>query len=119
MLKKMVCDFLYNDKITLEEWDTLLLFGFNGRTKNNYALNFMLTLARFAIWRRRNIMKQKKKEIAIQLLYKQIMMEEIQVLYDYCKMLENMEMFEKCITINNPYIVKTWTGFEVLLPEDV
>ncbi len=65
MLKKMVCDFLYNDTITLEEWDTLLLFGFNGKAKNKYALNFMLTLARYAIWRRRNIMKQKKKEIKI------------------------------------------------------
>ncbi len=39
-------------------------------------------------------------------------MEEIQVLYDYCKMLENMEMFEKCITKNNPYIVRTWTGLK-------
>ncbi len=33
MLKKMVCDFLYNDKITLEEWDTLLLFGLMERQK--------------------------------------------------------------------------------------
>lgn len=48
-------------KITLEEWDVLLLFGFDGKAKNKYALNFMLTLARHAIWRRRNIMKQKKK----------------------------------------------------------
>lgn len=63
--------------------------------------------------------EKKKKEISIALLYKQILIEEIQVLYDYCKTLENMEMFDKCIIKNNPYVVRTWTGFEVLLPRDV
>lgn len=58
----MVCDLLYDDKISLEEWDVMLLFGFDGKAKNKYALNFMLTLARYAIWRRRNIMKKKKKK---------------------------------------------------------
>ncbi len=44
-------------------------------------------------------MKQ-NKFIKITLLYKQIL-EEIKVLYDHCKMVENMELFEKkCITKN-------------------
>lgn len=118
MLKTMVCNFLYDENIILEEWDTLFLFGFNGKTKNKFALNYMLTLARFTIWKRRNIMKQKKKEIPLVLLYKQIVTEEIMVIYDYCKMYEKMDIFEKCITKNNPYIVQTWTGFEVFLPGD-
>ncbi len=77
----------------------MLLFGFNGKSKHKYALNFMLTLARNAIWRRRNIMKQ-NKFIKITLLYKQIL-EEIKVLYDHCKMVENMELFEKKIITKN------------------
>lgn len=118
MLKTMVCNFLYDENIILEEWDTMFLFGFNGKTKNKFALNYMLTLARYTIWKRRNIIKQKKKEIPLVLLYKQIVTEEIMVIYDYCKMYEKMDIFEKCITKNNPYIVQTWISFEVFLPGD-
>lgn len=46
-------------------------------------------------------------------------MEEIQILYDYCKTMENMEMFDKCIIKDNLYVVRTSTGFEVLLPGNV
>jgi len=60
ILKKIIGDFLFDKRIILEEWETTFLFGFNGKAKNKFALNFILTVARFAICRRRNIMKQKK-----------------------------------------------------------
>ncbi|MGL4357079.1 MAG: hypothetical protein ACRCSY_00005, partial [Cetobacterium sp.] len=119
MLKKMIGDFLFDKRIIVEEWETMFLFGFNGKSKNKFALNLMLTVARFAIWRRRNLMKQKKVELSISVFYKQILRDEVKVLYDYFYMNGKMEIFEECIIRNNAYIVKASNGFEIVLPENI
>jgi len=61
----------------------------------------------------------KENELPISVFYKQILSNELKVLYDYFKMNEKMEIFENWIIRSNAYIVKTTDGFKVLLPENV
>lgn len=112
ILKKMVTNFIYNEQMDVKEWDNVLLFGFSGKSKNKYVIIIMLSIARYAIWKRRNTMRKKVKEISVIALYEQILTEELQVIYDYCNMCNNIEIK------NNLYVIRTWTGFKVLLPKE-
>lgn len=117
MLRKIVGDFLNDQNDWLEKWETLILFGFNGTAQNVYALNLWLTVARYTIWRRRNIMKMKNKELSLCNLFKQYLTAVMEDIYDYFNINAQMDVFDKYIVENNPYIIKTWSGFNVILPE--
>lgn len=64
-LKKMMGTFILDKSIFPDGWETVFLFGFNGKASNKYALNLWLSVARHVIWSRRNLMKREKKDFSV------------------------------------------------------
>lgn len=116
-MKKITEEFVCDVNVIQDKWETLFLFGFSGQAKNKYALNLWLATARHTIWNRRNIIKQKGREISVCNLYKQKLTYVIEILREYCHIMRKPDMSVKCIVNNNPFIKKTWTEYEVILPE--
>lgn len=94
-----------------------ILFGFNGNAKNVCFLHFMLTFARFVIWSRRNMVKQKKTKIPVCKLFKLKMCYILNVLFDNYNMNEEKYVFVKNFVKENQYIEINFFHFNVLLPE--
>lgn len=117
---KIIADTMVEDKTVIQEqWETVFLFGYNGKMKNKYVFNLMLSVARFTVWERRNIVKQKQKEVPACKLFKQKLYVIFKTLYDFLFMTGNIEAFDKKIVDNNPFIEREWIGFNVKLPECV
>lgn len=115
-LKKMVGMFIVDQSIIQDGWETLFLFGFNGKASNKYALNLWLSVARHVIWSRRNLMKKEKKDLSVCVLFKHKLTNTIKILYNYFNMTGQMGIFNKCIVNDNPFITKTYTNFDLILP---
>lgn len=78
--------------------------------------NLVLTVARLIVWKRRDIVKETKGNVSVCKLFKQRMCFILQVLYDYFKMEDKEEVFDKTFVQNNPFVEKTCFYFNVTLP---
>lgn len=116
-LKEIVRKLGVDETIVDLNWETIFLFGFKGKVNNVCFLNLILTVARLIIWRRRNIVKEKKKNVSVCKLFKQRMCFILQVLFDYFKMEAKEEVFNKKFVQNNPFIENTWFNFNITFPE--
>lgn len=115
-LKMMVGMFIVDQSIIQDGWETLFLFGFNGKASNKYALNLWISVAKHVIWSRRNLMKKEKKDLSVCVLFKHKLTNTIKILYEYFNMTGQMEIFNKCIVDDNPFITKKYTSFDLTLP---
>lgn len=112
----MVGKFIVDQSIIQDGWETLFLFGFNGKASNKYALNLWISVARHVIWSRRNLMKKEKKDLSVCVLFKHKLTNTIKILYEYFNMTGQLGIFNKCIVDDNLFITKTYTSFDLTLP---
>lgn len=54
-----------------EEWELKFLFGTKKNIKKSSALNFFLSVARYSVWLRRNLIKQKGGDNKVCIIYEQ------------------------------------------------
>lgn len=116
-LKQMANKLGVEQRCINEEWETIFLFGFKGNVKNECFLNFMLTIARFVIWSRRNMVKKKKTKIPVCRLFKIKMCFILNVLFDYYNMNDEKDVFVRNFVKENPLLEMTYFHFNVLLPK--
>lgn len=116
-LKQMASKLGVEDKYLNEEWETMFLFSFKGNVKNECFLNFILYIARFVIWSRGNMVKQKKTKIPVCKLFRIKMCFILNVLFDYYNMKNEKEVFVKNFVKGNPFLKMTYFYFNVLLPK--
>lgn len=68
---KVFCKLKKNKTHDSKVWKLMFLFGAKGNKKKSFALNFFLSVARYSVWLRRNLMKQKGGDINICKIYEQ------------------------------------------------
>lgn len=75
------------------EWRELWLFGVKMKRYNVNLLNYVLSHARFAVKRRRNIAHYEKKKVEVWSIFKSMVESEVTLLYSYVKEEEFREGF--------------------------
>ncbi len=96
--------------VNLVEYEDVMLFGFVGKYKgvNIDFINFMLSVARYCIFRRRNIVKLSKSNVDIIRLFRYTLKHFVSYYYEYLCKMKNMDiLFEKKFINNNTIIKRT------------
>lgn len=95
------------------EWNKLFLLGVRGRGKNRYIVNFILNVARYAVWCSRNVMKEKKSNINMWVFFRRKLEGHIQILYEYFSMKGQTEMFYKIIAGNDTRVLECFKEYKI------
>ncbi len=77
------------------EWNQVFLLGIKGKGKEMFIVNFILSIARYAIWCRRNVMREKSVNINMWSFFRRKLEGHIQTLYNYFSMNRQVERFYK------------------------
>ncbi len=100
------------------EWNKVYLLGVKGRGKNKYIVNFILNVARYAIWCRRNVMKGKQGNINLWVFFKRKLEGHIQILYEYFQLdWTKLRCFYKTITGNDTRILECFHEYQINMPK--
>ena len=116
MMEKVVNGFLCNSA-ECPVWEELLIFGFSGKTTNSFALNLFLAVARYAIFQRRAIVRQRGKPLPLCAFFKRRLTYFVGILHDYFYTAGETERFWNMVGFNNPFIVYQWSGYDICLPQ--
>lgn len=108
---------LLGDKMDVIEdeqsWNCVFLFGMNEKSDNQNVINLFLIVARYAIWCRRNIAREKNKKLGLWIYFKKKLEDYIRTLESYFNAEGKMCVFDKLILNNNPYVLKTLNGLKI------
>lgn len=114
---KNVIKSLLGDKMDVIEdeqsWNCVFLFGMNEKSDNQNVINLFLIVARYAIWCRRNIAREKNKKLGLWIYFKKKLEDYIRTLESYFNAEGKMCVFDKLILNNNPYVLKTLNGLKI------
>lgn len=86
----------------------IVMLGMEEKCKNKGVINLFLTLAKKAIWRRRNIVKIRDVWIDVWILYKNMVKEYMLTLYNYWRFEGKEEVFFKMYTSEVENILKKY-----------
>ncbi|CAC5361463.1 unnamed protein product [Mytilus coruscus] len=112
-LSALVCKIFENcdsDKINLVQSEMLLLNGLRWKMKgvNDLFLNFVLSVARFCIFRRRHLLKNGHKNVHLTKLFQYTLKHYVTYFYVYlCKQNNKSNVFEKNFLKDNPIVQET------------
>lgn len=98
------CD---SDRMNTVDYEEILLFGCFGKYKgvNTDFLNFMLSVARYCIFRRRNLVKLAQSNVDVIRLFKYTLRHYVSYYYEYLCILKDMQsIFEKKFIMHNPIV---------------
>lgn len=108
---------LLGDKMDVIEdeqsWNCVFLFGMNEKSDNQNVINLFLIVARYAIWCRRNVAREKNKKLGLWIYFKKKLEDYIRTLESYFNAEGKMYVFDKLILNNNPYVLKTLNGLKI------
>ncbi len=98
-----------------QDWNCMFLFGTNEKFEKQNVINLFLIVARFVIWYRRNFVREKKKKLGLWDYFKKKFEYYIRTLETYYKMEGKINVFDKLILNNNPFMEKTLDGLKIKL----
>lgn len=98
------------------EWNQVFLLGIKGKGKEMFIVNFILSIARYAIWCRRNVMREKSVNINMWSFFRRKLEGHIQTLYNYFRMNGQVERFYKILTGNDTRILECFQEYKINLP---
>ncbi len=98
-----------------QRWNCVFLFGVNIESEKQSVINIFLSVARFVIWWRRNLVRRKNIKLDLWKNFKRKIEEYIKTLEVYFNREGNIQVFHKLIGKNNPFIKNTLNGLEVNL----
>lgn len=87
-------------------WNEIIMFGINVTCKNKKVIHVILALAKYSIWNRRNIVKQKSK-VNLWMLFKRKLEEYLQILCSYLEMEDKVNGFDSLMTSEVRHILST------------
>lgn len=88
------------EKEDIPNWDELIIMGLNENCTNKEVVNLCISMGKYVIWKRRNIVRNKDCKIDIWGYFKKRIEEYLQLLYVYCKMERKMDVFYKMFSVN-------------------
>ena len=98
------------------EWYKVFLLGLKGKGKNKYIVIFILNVARYAIWGRRNVMKGKQGNVDMWVFFRRKLEGNIQIIYEYLSMNGQTEGFYNIITGNNARVLQCFKEHMINMP---
>ncbi len=97
------------------EWNQVFLLGIKGKGKEMFIVNFILSIARYAIWCRRNVMREKSVNINMWSFFRRKLEGHIQTLYNYFSMNRQVERFYEILTGNDTRILECFQEYKINL----
>lgn len=97
-------------------WNKIFMLGLNEETENKKVINLLLVIAKSAIWKRRNVAKNRNFVMDLWLFFKGWVEDYLHTLYKYFKMENNVDLFFKIFSNDVMKILKKQKMF---LPKDV
>lgn len=97
-------------------WNKIFMLGLNEETENKKVINLLLVIAKSAIWKRRNVAKNRNFVMDLWLFFKGLVEDYLHTLYKYFKMENNVDLFFKIFSNDVMKILKKQKMF---LPKDV
>ena len=101
------CD---SDKMSCVEYRKMMFLGYCGTIKgvNVYFLNFLFSLARFCIFKRRNLLQMKNEQLDVVRFFKYTLKHYVSYFHMYCcNMFNKRLIFEKYFLKDNPLVLET------------
>ena len=99
-----------SDKMTLVVYEEIFMFGLTNTMKgvNVIFLNFMLSIARYCVLRRRNLVKNGQNNIDLIRLFSYTLKHYVVYFYEYlCKLKDMRKVFEKNFLSDNTIVQET------------
>jgi hypothetical protein len=99
-----------SDKMTLVVYEEIFMFGLTNTMKgvNVIFLNFMLSIARYCVLRRRNLIKNGQNNIDLIRLFSYTLKHYVVYFYEYlCKLKDMRKVFEKNFLSDNTIVQET------------
>ena len=95
-LKKIVKELRENEEVT--DWKRFFMLGMTENKENKKLVNLFLILAKKAIWKRRNVARNRDCILNLWVIFKQMVESYVEMLYNYFKLENQMEDFYKIFT---------------------
>lgn len=95
-------------------WNRFFMLGINEKNENKKLINLLLVIGKSAIWKRRNVAKNRNFVMDLCLFYKGLVKDYLHTLYNYFKMENNVDLFFK---IFNNDVMKILKKHKLFLPE--
>lgn len=95
-LKEIVKELRENEEVT--EWKRFFMLGMTENKENRKLVNLFLVLAKKAIWKRRNVARNRNFTLNLWVLFKQMVEDYVKMLYNYFKWENKIGEFYKIFT---------------------
>lgn len=95
-LKEIVKELRENEEVT--DWKKFFMLGMTENKENKKLVNLFLILAKKAIWKRRNVARNRDCILNLWVLFKQMVENYVEMLYNYFKLENKMGDFYKIFT---------------------
>lgn len=99
-----------SNRMSTVEYDQLVCLGlsFSIKDVNVYFLNFMFSIIRYCIFKRRNLLSMKNEKIDLIRFFKYTLKHYVSYFHTYCcKIKRNRNVFEKYFLLCNPIVAET------------
>lgn len=96
----------------------MFLLGKKGKGKEMYRVNFILSIARYAIWGRRNVMREKSCNINMWIFFRRKLEGHIHTLYNYFSMNGQVDKFYKILIGKGTRILECFQEYNINLPKE-
>lgn len=106
-MKKIVKSMLkekYNENMTQNAWEKMVLFGFNGKDCNVNVFTLLITIAKNVIWLRRNLAKYEKRKVDVWVLFKNKMESSVNLIWKYFLMSDREDDFIETFVKGNTLV---------------
>lgn len=95
-------------------WNTIVMFGLNENITNKKVINLLMVLVKNAIWKRRNVAKNRNYVADVWMVFKGLVENYGQTLFTYFEMEKELDTFHKMFPTD---VLYTFKKYKIKLPK--